>query len=87
MVNKGNDPQMALIQVCEILYFSQMNAIAATMATPGPWSRVVVLCTTRWRKKTVVELTLLGYLDIKHVINYNIYLDMLDIRHIGYVGY
>ena len=38
-------------------------------------------------KKTVVELTLLGYLDIKHVINYNIYLDMLDIRHIGYVGY
>ena len=61
MVNKGNDLQMALIQVSEILYFSQMNAIAATMATPGPWSRVVVLCTTRWRKKPVVELTLLGY--------------------------
>ena len=36
MVNKGNDPQMALIQVSEILYLSQMNAIAATMATPGP---------------------------------------------------
>ena len=35
MVNKGNHPQMALIQVSEMLYFTQMNGGLLTRNSGG----------------------------------------------------